>query len=100
VSREEFDQIVKNSIRETIKVIGDDYFDLFLALIQKKSGVGSLDSATVQEVEVALEPVFGRLAIAVKHVIVLRICATLGHAPPILTKNMEWMIQEIRTSYW
>src|SRR3989442_2844261 len=80
--REEFDQVVKPSILEPIRMIGEDYLDLFLTFIQRKDGIRTLDSASLQEVEVAMDSLFARFAIAIKHVIMFRICATLRLEPP------------------
>ena len=100
IDREQFDQAVKTSILETIQMIGDDYLDLFLSLLQRKDGIRTLDSASLQEVEVAMDSLFARFAIAIKHVIMFRICATLRLEPPKLLKNLEWTIQELRSSCW
>jgi hypothetical protein len=100
IDREEFDQVVKTSILETIRMIGEDYLDLFLTFIQRKDGIRTLDSASLQEVEVAMDSLFARFAIAIKHVIMFRICATLRLEPPKLLKNLEWTIQELRSSCW
>jgi hypothetical protein len=100
VGREEFDRVVKTSILETIRMIGEDYLDLFLTFIQRKDGIRTLDSASLQEVEVAIDSLFARFAIAIKQVIMFRICATLRLEPQKLLRNLEWTIQEIRSSCW
>jgi len=100
IDREEFDRVVKGSILETIQMIGDDYLDLFLSLLQRKSGIKTLDSASLHEVEVAIDSLFARFAIAIKHVIMFRICATLRLEPQKLLRNLEWTIQELRSSCW
>ncbi len=100
IDREEFDQVVKTSILETVQVIGDDYLDLFLSLLQRKNGTQTLDSASLHEVEVAIDSLFARFAIAIKHVIMFRICGTLRLEPPKLLRNLEWTIQELRSSCW
>jgi len=100
IGREEFDRVVKTSILETIQMIGDDYLDLFLTFIQRKDGIRTLDSASLQEVEVAIDSLFARFAIAIKHVIMFRICATLRLEPQRLLRNLEWTIQELRSSCW
>jgi hypothetical protein len=41
IDRKEFDQVVQTSILETIQMIGDDYLDLFLSLLQRKNGTRS-----------------------------------------------------------
>jgi hypothetical protein len=100
VGREEFDRVVKTSILETIRMIGEDYLDLFLTFIQRKDGISTLDSASLQEVEVAIDSLFARFAIAIKQVIMFRICATLRLEPQKLLRNLEWTIQELRSSCW
>jgi hypothetical protein len=100
IDREEFDQVVKTSILETIQMIGDDYLDLFLSLLQRKNGIRTLDSASLQEVEVATDSLFARFAIAIKYVIMFRVCASLRLEPPKLLRNLEWTIQELRSSCW
>jgi len=100
VAREEFDSVVKASIFETVQMIGDDYLDLFLSLIQKRNGIKTLDSASLQDVEFAIDSLFARFAIAIKHVIMYRICATLRLEPQKLLRNLEWTIQELRSSCW
>ncbi len=100
IDREEFDQVVKTSILETIQMIGDDYLDLFLSLLQRKNGTQTLNSASLHEVEVAIDSLFARFAIAIKHVIMFRICATLRLEPQKLLRNLEWTIQELRSSCW
>jgi hypothetical protein len=100
VGREEFDRVVKTSILETIRMIGEDYLDLFLTFIQRKNGISTLDSASLQEVEVAIDSLFARFAIAIKQVIMFRICTTLRLEPQKLLKSLEWTIQELRSSCW
>jgi hypothetical protein len=100
IDREQFDQAVKTSILETIRMIGEDYLDLFLTFIQRRDGIRTLDSASLQEVEVAIDSLFARFAIAIKQVIMFRICATLKLEPQKLLRNLEWTIQEIRSSCW
>lgn len=100
IDREEFDQVVETSILETIQMIGDDYIDLFLSLLQRKNGTKTLESASLNEVEVAIDSLFARFAIAIKQVIMFRICATLRLEPQKLLRNLEWTIQEIRSSCW
>ncbi len=74
VDRREFDQIVKTSILESVRMIGDDYLDLFLSFLQRKNGIRDFD---LDDVDAALDSVFSRFSIAVKHVIMFQICATL-----------------------
>ena len=100
IGREAFDQVVKTSILETIRMIGDDYLDLFLTFLQRKGGIRTLDSASLQEVEVAIDSLFARFAIAIKQVIMFRVCAILRLEPPKLVRNLEWTIQELRSSCW
>ena len=100
IGREEFDRVVKTSILETIQMIGDDYLDLFLTFIQRKDGIRTLDSASLQEVEVAIDSLFARFAIAIKQVIMFRVCATLKLEPQKLLRSLEWTIQELRASCW
>ena len=100
VDREEFDRVVKTSILETIRVVGDDYLDLFLALLQRKNGIGTIDSATLHDVEVSIDSLFARFAIAIKHVIMFRSCATLRLEPQKVLTNLEWTIQVLRSSCW
>ena len=100
VDREEFDRVVKTSILETIRMIGDDYLDLFLALLQRKNGIGTIDSASVHEVEVSIDSLFARFAIAIKHVIMYRICAALRLEPQKFLTSLEWTIQVLRSSFW
>jgi hypothetical protein len=100
IDREEFDQVVETSILETIQMIGDDYIDLFLSLLQRKNGTKTLESASLNEVEVAIDSLFARFAIAIKQVIMFRICATLRLEPQKLLRSLEWTIQEIRSSCW
>ena len=100
IGREEFDRVVKTSILETIRMIGDDYLDLFLTFLQRKDGIRTLDSANLQEVEVAIDSLFARFAIAIKQVIMFRVCATLKLEPQKLPRNLEWTIQELRSSCW
>jgi hypothetical protein len=100
IDRKEFDQVVKTSILETIQMIGDDYLELFLSLLQRKNGIKTLESACLQEVEVAIDSLFARFAIAIKHVIMFRICATLKLEPQKTLRNLEWTIQELRSSCW
>ena len=90
IDREEFDQVVKTSTLETIQMIGDDYLDLFLTFIQRKDGIRNIDSASLQEVEVAIDSLFARFAIAIKQVIMFRICATLRLEPQKLLRRLEW----------
>ena len=100
VGRKEFDQVVKTSILETIQMIGDDYLDLFASFLQRRNGIRTLDSASPQEVEVAIDSLFARFAIAIKQVIMYRICASLRLEPHKLLRNLEWTIQELRSSCW
>jgi hypothetical protein len=51
-------------------------------------------------VEVAIDSLFARFAIAIKQVIMFRICATLRLEPQKLLRSLEWTIQEIRSSCW
>jgi hypothetical protein len=97
VDRREFDQIVKTSILESVRMIGDDYLDLFLSFLQRKNGIRDFD---LDDVDAALDSVFSRFSIAVKHVIMFQICATLKIEPQKLLKSLEWTIQEIRSSCW
>jgi hypothetical protein len=100
IDRKEFDQVVQTSILETIQMIGDDYLDLFLSLLQRKNGTRTIESESLHEVEVAIDSLFARFAIAIKHVIMFRICATLRLEPQKLLRNLEWTIQELRSSCW
>jgi len=100
IDREEFDRVVKASILETVQMIGDDYMDLFLSLIQKRNGIRTLDSASLHHVESAIDSLFARFAISIKHVIMYRICAILKLEPQKLLRNLEWTIQELRSSCW
>ncbi len=100
IDREEFDEVVKTSILETVQMIGDDYLDLFLSFLQRKNSVRTIDSASLQEVETAIDSLFARFAIAIKQVIMFRICATLRLEPQKLLRNLEWTIQELRSSCW
>jgi hypothetical protein len=97
VGRGEFDQVVKTSILESVRMIGDDYLDLFLSFLQRKNGIRDFD---LDDVDAALDSVFSRFSIAVKHVIMFQICATLRLEPQKLLKSLEWTIQEIRASCW
>jgi hypothetical protein len=97
VDRKEFDRIVKTSILEGVRMIGDDYLDQFFSFFQKKNGMMDFD---LGDVDAALDSVFSRFSIAIKHVIVFQICATLGTEPPKLLKTLEWTIQEIRSACW
>jgi hypothetical protein len=97
IGRREFDQVVKTSILESVRMIGDDYLDLFLSFLQKRNGIRDFD---LDDVDAALDSVFSRFSIAVKHVIMFQICATLKLEPQKLLKSLEWTIQEIRASCW
>jgi hypothetical protein len=97
VGRGEFDQVVKTSILESVRMIGDDYLDLFLSFLQRKNGIRDFD---LDDVDAALDSVFSRFSIAVKHVIMFQICATLRLEPQKLLKSLEWTVQEIRSSCW
>jgi len=97
VGRGEFDKIVKASILESVRMIGDDYVDLFLSFLQRRNGIRDFD---LDDVDAALDSVFSRFSIAVKHVIMFQICATLKIEPQKLLKSLEWTIQEIRSSCW
>jgi len=97
VDRGEFDKIVKTSILESVRMIGDDYLDLFLSFLQKRNGIRDFD---LDDVDAALDSIFSRFSIAVKHVIMFEICATLKIEPQKLLKSLEWTIQEIRSSCW
>ncbi len=97
VGRGEFDQVVKTSILESVRMIGDDYLDQFLSFLQRKNGIRDFD---LDDVDAALDSVFSRFSIAVKHVIMFQICATLKIEPQKLLKSLEWTIQEIRSSCW
>ncbi len=97
VGRGEFDKIVKTSILESVRMIGDDYLDLFLSFLQKRNGIRDFD---LDDVDAALDSIFSRFSIAVKHVIMFEICATLKIEPQKLLKSLEWTIQEIRSSCW
>jgi hypothetical protein len=97
VPREQFDQVVKTSITETVRMIGNDYLDLFLSFLQRRNGMRDFD---LDDVDAALDSVFSRFSIAVKHVIMFQICATLKIEPQKLLKSLEWTIQEIRSSCW
>jgi hypothetical protein len=97
VSRGEFDQVVKTSILESVRMIGNDYFDLFLSFLQKRNGIRDFD---LDDVDAALDSVFSRFSVAVKHVIMFRICASLKLEPQKLLKSLAWTIQEIRASCW
>jgi hypothetical protein len=97
VDRGEFDQVVKTSILESVRMIGDDYLDQFLSFLQRKNGIRDFD---LDDVDAALDSVFSRFSIAVKHVIMFQICATLKVEPQKLLKSLEWTIQEIRSSCW
>jgi hypothetical protein len=100
LARAEFDQAVKTSILETIQMIGDDYLDQFYYFLQRKTGTRTLDSASLQEVEVALDSLFARFAVAIKHLIMFRICMTLRLEPSRFLRSLEWSIQELRSSCW
>jgi len=97
VGRGEFDQVVKTSILEGVRMIGDDYLDSFLSFLQKRNGIRDFD---LDDVDAALDSVFSRFSIAIKHVIMFQICATLKIEPQKLLKSLEWTIQEIRSSCW
>jgi hypothetical protein len=97
IGRGEFDQAVKTSILESVRMIGDDYLDLFLSFLQKRNGMRDFD---LDDVDAALDSVFARFSIAVKHVIMFQICATLKLEPQKLLQSLEWTIQEIRSSCW
>jgi hypothetical protein len=97
MDRTEFDQVVKTSILESVRMIGDDYLDLFLSFLQKRNGIRDFD---LDDVDAALDSVFSRFSIAIKHVIMFQICATLKLEPQKLLKSLEWTIQEIRSSCW
>jgi hypothetical protein len=100
IRREEFDRVVRASILETVQMIGDDYLDLFLSLIQRRTGTKTLDSANLQDVEFAIDSLFGRFAISIKHVIVYCACTALRIEPEKPLKSLEWTIQELRSSCW
>jgi hypothetical protein len=100
VGREEFDSVVRASILETVQMIGDDYLDLFLSLLQRRNGAKTLDSASLQDVEFAIDSLFARFAISIKHVIMYRVCVTLKLEPQKLLRSLEWTIQELRASCW
>jgi hypothetical protein len=97
VGRREFDQIVKTSILESVRMIGDDYFDHFLSFLQDRKGIRDFD---LEDVDEALDSVFSRFSVAVKHIIMFQICATLKVEPQKLLKSLEWTIQEIRSACW
>jgi hypothetical protein len=97
IDRGEFDQVVKTSILESVRMIGDDYLDLFLSFLQRRNGIRDFD---LDDVDAALDSVFSRFSIAVKHVIMFQICATLKLEPQKPLKSLEWTIQEIRSSCW
>jgi hypothetical protein len=97
VGRGEFDSVVKTSILESVRMVGDDYLDLFLSFLQRRNGIRDFD---LDDVDAALDSVFSRFSIAVKHVIMFQICATLKIEPQKLLKSLEWTIQEIRSSCW
>jgi hypothetical protein len=100
LGRAEFDHAVKTSILETIQMIGDDYLDQFYYFLERKIGIKTLDSASLQEVEFALDSLFARFAIAIKHLIMFRVCMTLRLEPPRFLRSLEWSIQELRSSCW
>ena len=100
VGRVEFDHTVKTSILETIQMIGDDYLDQFYYFLQRKTGTKTLDSASLQEVEVALDSLFARFSIAIKYLIMFRVCMTLRLEPPRFLRSLEWSVQELRSSCW
>ena len=97
VGREEFDKVVKTSILDNVRMIGDDYLDLFLSFIQRRNGIRTLD---LQDVDAALDSIFLRFSILVKYVIMFQICAALKLQPQKLLKSLEWTVQEIRSSCW
>jgi hypothetical protein len=97
VGRKEFDRVVKTSILESVRMIGDDYLDQFFAFFQRKNGIMDFD---LDDVDAALDSVFSRFSIAIKHVIMFQICATLRIEPQELLKTLEWTIQEIRSACW
>ncbi|HEV2120733.1 MAG TPA: hypothetical protein VGS11_11625 [Candidatus Bathyarchaeia archaeon] len=97
VGRTEFDQVVKTSILESVRMVGDDYLDLILSFLQERNGIRDFD---LEDVDAALDSVFSRFSIAIKHVIMFQICSTLKIEPQKLLKTLEWTIQEIRSSCW
>lgn len=97
VGREEFDKVVKASVLDSVRMIGDDYLDLFLSFIQRRNGIRTLD---LNDVDTALDSIFMRFSILVKHVIMFQICAVLKLEPQKLLKSLEWTIQELRSSCW
>ncbi len=97
VGREEFDKVVKTSILDSVRMIGDDYLDLFLNFIQRRNGIRTLD---LHDVDAALDSIFLRFSILVKHVIMFQVCAALKLEPQKLLKSLEWTIQELRSSCW
>ena len=97
VGREEFDKVVKTSILDSVRMIGDDYLDLFLSFIQRRNGIRTLD---LQDVDAALDSIFLRFSILVKYVIMFQICAALKLQPQKLLKSLEWTVQELRSSCW
>lgn len=78
-------------------MVGDYYLDQFFAFFQKRNGTMDFD---LDNVDAALDSVFSRFSIAVKHVIMFQICATLRVEPQKLLKTLEWTIQEIRSTCW
>jgi hypothetical protein len=78
-------------------MVGDDYLDQFFSFFQKRYGIMDFD---IDDVDVALDSVFSRFSIAIKHVIMFQICAALRIEPQKLLKTLEWTIQEIRSTCW
>jgi hypothetical protein len=100
MGRDEFDQIVKSSILDSVRMVGDDYLDLVLSFLESRSGTRVLDPQHLQDVDIALDSVFLRFSTAIKYIIIFQICATLKLEPQNLGKSLEWAVHELRSYSW
>jgi hypothetical protein len=100
IGREKFDQVVRTSILDSVRIIGDDYPKLVLSFLESRTGTQGLDPQRLHDVDIALDSLFLQFSTAIKYVIVFQICAALKLEPQKLRKNLEWTVQELRSSCW
>lgn len=97
----EFDSVIKRSLLNTLRSLGENCLSSVLSLIGRGREVAK-DSLVLDltEIDGILDEMFGKFSRIIKQVTILQACSNMRLEPPRLGNSLFWMVEELRSTRW
>jgi hypothetical protein len=100
LDRTEFDSVIESSLSNTLKSLGEDCLASVLSLLGRGRGPVESLIAHLEDIDPALDELFGKFSKIIKHVTILQASSQLKTDPPNLGASLFWMVEELRSTFW